>query len=60
MIDIKICLPQFGDEFITETEKFGTLKTFSNNEYVINQGQSVNHLPIVLNGLVKVQSQEVS
>jgi len=60
MMDIKICLPQFGDEFIAETKKFSTLKTFSNNEYVINQGQSVNHLPIVLNGLVKVQSQEVS
>jgi CRP/FNR family transcriptional regulator, anaerobic regulatory protein len=58
MMNIKICLPQFGDEFIAEIEKFGTLKTFSNNEYIINQGQLVDHLPIVLNGLVKVQSQE--
>jgi CRP/FNR family transcriptional regulator len=57
-MNIKICLPEFGDEFIAEIEKFGTIKKFSNNEYIINQGQLINCLPIVLNGLVKVQSQE--
>lgn len=58
MMNIKICLPEFGDEFINEIEKFGKRKKFSDNEYIIKQGQLINCLPIVLDGLVKVQSQE--
>ncbi|RKR08950.1 CRP/FNR family transcriptional regulator [Flavobacterium sp. 90] len=57
-MNIKICLPEFGNEFIGEIEKFGKIRKFENNEDIINQGQLISYLPIVLNGLVKVQSQE--
>lgn len=52
------CLPDFGRELITEIEKFGIIKTFSLNEFIVKQGQLIRYLPIVLEGNVKAYSEE--
>ncbi|TDW51659.1 CRP/FNR family transcriptional regulator [Flavobacterium sp. 270] len=52
------CLPSLGAELITEIKKFGTVKTYSKNDFIVKQGQFVRNLPIVLTGSVKVYSNE--
>jgi CRP/FNR family transcriptional regulator len=52
------CLPNFGKELITEIEKFGIIKTFSANNFIVKQGQLIRYLPIVLEGNVKAYSEE--
>jgi CRP/FNR family transcriptional regulator len=52
------CLPNFGKELITEIEKFGIIKTFSANNFIVIQGQLIRYLPIVLEGNVKAYSEE--
>lgn len=52
------CLPNFGKELISEIEKSGIIKLFSDAEYIVKQGQSVRYLPIVLEGNVKAYSEE--
>jgi CRP/FNR family transcriptional regulator, anaerobic regulatory protein len=55
---LELCLPNFGTDLIADLKKFGTIKEFSGNDFVIKQGQYVRSLPIVLNGNIKVYSQE--
>ncbi|MFS4473296.1 Crp/Fnr family transcriptional regulator [Chryseobacterium sp. T20] len=52
------CLPDFGKELITEIEKFGIIKTFSTQDFIVKQGQLIRYLPIVLEGNVKAYSEE--
>lgn len=60
-MDIKMlenCLPDFGRDLIAEIDKFGIIKNYSTDDFVIKQGQYVRYLPIVLEGSVKVYSTE--
>lgn len=52
------CLPNFGKELIAEIEKFGIIKTFSTDDFIVKQGQMIRYLPIVLEGNVKAYSEE--
>ncbi|MFZ4929207.1 Crp/Fnr family transcriptional regulator [Chryseobacterium sp. Mn2064] len=52
------CLPNFGKELISEIEKFGIIKEFPNNDFIVKQGQLIRYLPIVLEGNVKAYSEE--
>jgi len=52
------CLPDFGKELITEIEKFGIIRTFSVEDFIVKQGQLIRYLPIVLEGNVKAYSEE--
>ncbi|UKB82140.1 Crp/Fnr family transcriptional regulator [Chryseobacterium sp. MEBOG06] len=52
------CLPDFGKELIAEIEKFGIIKLFPDNEFIVKQGQLIRYLPIVLEGNVKAYSEE--
>lgn len=52
------CLPDFGRDLIAEIDKFGIIKNYSIDDFVIKQGQYVRYLPIVLKGSVKVYSTE--
>lgn len=52
------CLPSLGTEFIAEIKKFGTVKTYLKNEFIVKQGQFMRNLPIVLTGSVKVYTNE--
>lgn len=60
-MDINIlqsCLPELGKELIEDIEKSGHIKLYSENDFIIKQGQQVRYLPIILEGLVKVYSNE--
>nr|WP_315035320.1 Crp/Fnr family transcriptional regulator [uncultured Chryseobacterium sp.] len=52
------CLPDFGKDLIAEIEKSGIIKIFSNDEFIVKQGQLIRYLPIVLDGSVKAYSEE--
>ncbi|PWN71979.1 Crp/Fnr family transcriptional regulator [Chryseobacterium phosphatilyticum] len=52
------CLPNFGKELIADIEKSGIIKTFSDHEFIVKQGQLIHYLPIVLEGHVKAYSEE--
>lgn len=52
------CLPDFGGALIEEIKRFGIIKIYSTNDFIIQQGQLVRFLPIVLDGSAKVYSNE--
>lgn len=52
------CRPSLPEELLQSIEKYGTLSTFKNKEFIVRQGQQVHHLPIVLEGHIKVYSDE--
>lgn len=55
---LKECLPNFGEDLISEIENFGIIKNYSKESFIIKQGQLVRFLPIVLEGTVKVYCEE--
>ncbi|PWV49146.1 Crp/Fnr family transcriptional regulator [Chitinophaga sp. S165] len=52
------CLSGLGRDLLQEIITHGEVKAFDADEYVIKQGQLLKHLPIVLEGMVKVFSEE--
>ncbi|AZA84192.1 hypothetical protein C1637_17060 [Chryseobacterium lactis] len=52
------CLPDFGKELLSEMENFGIIKELQAHDFVVKQGQLIRYLPIVLEGYVKVYSEE--
>lgn len=52
------CMPGLGKELLTELSDFGVAKTLETNDFVIKQGQFVRYLPIVLEGTIRVFSEE--
>ena len=55
---ISQCLSDLGNDLLQEIITHGVVKTFETSAYVIKQGQLIKHLPIVLEGIVKVFSEE--
>jgi CRP/FNR family transcriptional regulator, anaerobic regulatory protein len=55
---LKSCIPYFGEGLINEIEQHALIKTFQNKSFVVNQGQYIRFLPIVLEGTVKIFSEE--
>lgn len=55
---LKNCLPYLGEELISEIEQNATIKVFQNESFVVKQGQYIRFLPIVLDGTVKIFSEE--
>lgn len=51
---MKSSLAQFDDELIDAFEKEGILKSVPKDTELIRDGQYINSIPIVLNGMVKV------
>ncbi|OQP45121.1 hypothetical protein A4H97_32805 [Niastella yeongjuensis] len=52
------CLSDLGNELLQEIITHGVIKSFDTDEFVIKQGQLIKHLPIVLEGILKVFSDE--
>ena len=52
------CLSNLPKKLIDSLYDYGTIKKFTEGEYVIKQGQYAKFLPIVLNGIVKVSCYE--
>lgn len=52
------CLPSLGKELFEEIENHSSTRTYSAQQHIIQQGQIIRFLPIVLSGSVKVYSQE--
>jgi CRP/FNR family transcriptional regulator len=52
------CLPDFGKDLLDEIATFGITKKLPAKEFVVRQGQLVRYLPVVINGTVKVYSEE--
>jgi CRP/FNR family transcriptional regulator, anaerobic regulatory protein len=46
----------FGKELISEMLEYSEVKEFSKNTVLINEGQYIKSVPIVLNGIIKVLS----
>lgn len=55
---IRKCLPYLEQEFLDEIRENSSLKRFAAQEYIIQQGQYIQELPIVLSGSVKVFCEE--
>ncbi len=54
------CLPDFGKELLCEIENHGVSREYNAGDYVVQAGQIVRFLPIVISGNVRVFSQEDS
>ncbi|MEO9803725.1 MAG: Crp/Fnr family transcriptional regulator [Reichenbachiella sp.] len=52
------CLANLGKPLLEEIEKYSQVKQFSAQDYVVKQGQTVRFLPIVIEGSIKVFSNE--
>jgi len=52
------CYPQLDISLIEEIERDSSIKDFLTGEYIVKQGQYIRHLPIILEGTVKVFSEE--
>lgn len=52
------CLPKLGKELLEEIERYAPVKEFGVQDFVVRQGDLVRFLPIVIEGSVKVFSQE--
>ncbi len=47
------------DEFIIESvSKYGTLKHFKSNDIILDIGQELKHVPLLLNGNIKISSED--
>ncbi len=55
---LKKCFPYLEEELLSEIEEFSTLKNYSEKDFVVKQGKIIRHLPIVLEGRIKVFSNE--
>lgn len=55
---ISKCLANLGKELISEMVNSGTLTTLEKDNFLIKQGQYVKVLPIVIDGAIKVFSEE--
>lgn len=54
------CLPNLGAELLHEIEEHSSVKSIATDEFVVRQGQVIRFLPIVVEGSIKVFSQEAS
>jgi CRP/FNR family transcriptional regulator len=52
------CLPDLGRSLLDEIATFGIVKNLPAKEFVVRQGQLIRYLPVVINGTVKVYSEE--
>ena len=60
MENLNQCLPNLGEKLLAEIQSHGVKKTFNQHELVVEQGEMLRFLPIVLNGRVKVYTHEAS
>ena len=54
------CYPLLEKDLLEEMENSSVLQSFAATDYVVRQGQYIQHLPIVLEGSIKVFSIEES
>lgn len=52
------CLVDFGKDLLEEIMAHGEVITINSNEILVRQGQIIRHLPIVIDGAIKVFSEE--
>lgn len=52
------CLPELGREVLVEIDKYSRTRDYLVNEPVVEQGQYLRFLPVVVEGNVKVYSHE--
>ncbi|WP_411028810.1 Crp/Fnr family transcriptional regulator [Spongiimicrobium sp. 3-5] len=57
---LKECYPNLEKELLQEIETHSFFKSYSPQEYIVQEGQYVRHLPIIRSGCVKVFSNEDS
>ena len=44
----------FENELLNEIEKFGKIKTFKANSLILDVGEKISHMPLLLKGAVKI------
>lgn len=52
------CFPSLENAFLGEIEQYAQVKVFAAEEFIVQQGQSIQFLPLVIKGSVKVFSDE--
>ncbi len=60
MKNLNQCLPNLGEKLLEEIKSSSTGKKFAKNELVVEQGEILRFLPIVIEGRVKVFTYEAS
>lgn len=59
-MDLEACIPNIGKELSEEMAKFAQEKSFPAGKMVVEQGEVLRFLPVVLEGSIKVFSHESS
>lgn len=57
-LEIQECFAGLGKELIDEITKNGIIKQLNTGDYLVREGQYIKYLPIILDGAVKVYSEE--
>lgn len=57
-MNLSECLPKLEKDVLEEIKEHSTTKSFSTHDHVVNQGQIIRFLPIVVSGNIKVYSDE--
>lgn len=57
-LQLRGCFPSLEKKLLDEIETHGRVKYFESQEYVVTQGEVIRFLPMVLEGHVKVVSNE--
>ncbi|MET4137929.1 Crp/Fnr family transcriptional regulator [Pedobacter sp. UYP1] len=57
-LEIQECFAGLGKELIDEITKNAVIKQLNDGEYLVREGQYIKYLPIILDGAVKVYSEE--
>jgi len=52
------CIPNLGDQLIKEIESCSSLRSYSEGDFIVKEGEPIRFLPLVLEGHVSVFSQE--
>ena len=55
---VSLCLADFGRDLLGEISEHGEIVSIKSQQLLVKQGQLVRHLPIVIDGVIKVFSEE--
>lgn len=48
----------FENELLNEIEKYGKIKTFKANSLILDVGEKISHMPLLLKGAVKIMRED--
>ena len=52
------CAPSLGRDLIHDIQEFSISRSYDKGEFIVREGQFIRHLPLVLEGHIRISSQE--